>query len=100
MTTAPARSPKDVAVIGAGSYGTCLAILAASAGHRVHFWCRGEAAAAELQATRENKLYLPGFRLPDGVTVTADLEAAVRGKQIVVGGEKGTVFAIRARAAP
>jgi hypothetical protein len=85
MTTAPARSPKDVAVIGAGSYGTCLAILAASAGHRVDFWCRGAAAAAELEATRENKLYLPGFTLPAGVTVTADLEAAVRGKQIVVG---------------
>ncbi len=64
MTTAPARSPKDVAVIGAGSYGTCLAILAASAGHRVDFWCRGAAAAAELEATRENKLYLPGFTLP------------------------------------
>ena len=85
MTTAPARSPKDVAVIGAGSYGTCLAILAASAGHRVDFWCRGAAAAAELEATRVNKLYLPGFTLPAGVTVTADLEAAVRGKQIVVG---------------
>ena len=81
----PARPSRDVAVIGAGSYGTCLAILAASAGHRVSFWCRGAAAAAELEATRENKLYLPGFTLPPAVTVTADLEAAVRGKQIVVG---------------
>lgn len=75
----------DVAVIGAGSYGTCLAILAAAAGHRVDFWCRGAAAAAELQATRENPLYLPGFKLPDAVTVTSDLEAAVRGKAIVIG---------------
>lgn len=75
----------DVAVIGAGSYGTCLAILAATAGHRVTLWSRGEAAAAELQATRENKLYLPGFRFPDAVTVTADLETAVRGKAIVIG---------------
>lgn len=75
----------DVAVIGAGSYGTCLAILAAAAGHRVDFWCRGATAAAELQATRENPLYLPGFKLPDAVTVTSDLEAAVRGKAIVIG---------------
>ncbi|MBK9032435.1 MAG: NAD(P)-dependent glycerol-3-phosphate dehydrogenase [Myxococcales bacterium] len=71
--------------MGAGSYGTCLAILAASAGHRVHFWCRGEAMAAELAARRENTLYLPGFSLPPSIAVTADLEAAVRGKAIVLG---------------
>lgn len=81
----PTPTPLDVAVVGAGSYGTCLAILAATAGHRVSFWVRGPDAAAELAATRENKVYLPGFLLPDGVTVTSDLEAAVRGKSIVVG---------------
>ncbi len=75
----------DVAVIGAGSYGTCLAILAANAGHRVAFWCRGAAAADELATTRENRAYLPGFALPASVDVTSDLEAAVRGKQIVIG---------------
>jgi glycerol-3-phosphate dehydrogenase (NAD(P)+) len=80
-----AASSYDVAVIGAGSYGTCLAILAASAGHRVSFWCRGDAAAADLQVSRENRLYLPGFGLPASVTVTSDLEAAVAGKSIVIG---------------
>lgn len=77
--------PKDVAVIGAGSYGTCLAILTATAGHRVSLWCRGDAMAAELAASRENTLYLPGFTLPPSIAVTADLEAAVRGKAIVIG---------------
>ncbi|MEZ4402479.1 MAG: NAD(P)H-dependent glycerol-3-phosphate dehydrogenase [Kofleriaceae bacterium] len=75
----------DVAVIGAGSYGTCLAILAASAGHRVALWCRGEAAAAELAASRANQAYLPGFPLPPSIDVSADLERVVRGKAIVVG---------------
>ncbi|MCB9562453.1 MAG: NAD(P)-dependent glycerol-3-phosphate dehydrogenase [Kofleriaceae bacterium] len=75
----------DVAVIGAGSYGTCLAILAAQGGHRVTLWCRSAAAAAELATSRENAAYLPGYRLPDGIDVTADLEHAVRGKQIVLG---------------
>jgi glycerol-3-phosphate dehydrogenase (NAD(P)+) len=73
------------AVIGAGSYGTCLAIQLAAAGHRVDFWARGEAFAKELEATRENKVYLPGFRLPESVRVTSDLEQAVRGKAVVVG---------------
>ncbi|HVV86297.1 MAG TPA: NAD(P)H-dependent glycerol-3-phosphate dehydrogenase [Kofleriaceae bacterium] len=78
-------NPLDVAVIGAGSYGTCLAILLAGAGHRTTLWVRGEELAAELRATRENKAYLPGFALPDGLVVTSDLEEAVKGKAIVVG---------------
>jgi glycerol-3-phosphate dehydrogenase (NAD(P)+) len=75
----------EIAVIGAGSYGTCLAMLFGNAGHRVSLYCRGAAAAAELQATRVNQPYLPDFRLPDAVVVTSDLAAAVRGKRFVVG---------------
>jgi glycerol-3-phosphate dehydrogenase (NAD(P)+) len=75
----------EIAVVGAGSYGTCLAILCAGAGHQVTLWCRGEEAAAALAKSRENTAYLPGFRLQDGIEVTADLERAVRGKQIVLG---------------
>jgi glycerol-3-phosphate dehydrogenase (NAD(P)+) len=75
----------DIAVIGAGSYGTCLAILAASAGHRVTLWARDPATVAALAADRENKAYLPGYRLPDAVDVTTDLAAAVRAKPIILG---------------
>jgi glycerol-3-phosphate dehydrogenase (NAD(P)+) len=75
----------DLAVIGAGSYGTCLAILAATAGHRVTFWARDVEFAAQLHRTRENTAYLPGFQLPDSVEVTSDLERAVRGRQFVLG---------------
>ena len=75
----------DIAVIGAGSFGTCLAIQAASAGHRVSLWCRDPATAAELATTRENTAYLPGYMLPAAVEVTPDLAAAVRGRPIVLG---------------
>jgi glycerol-3-phosphate dehydrogenase (NAD(P)+) len=75
----------DIAVIGAGSYGTCLAILAANAGHRVALWARDPAMIAALAADRENKAYLPGYRLPDAIEVTTDLAVAVRGKPIVLG---------------
>jgi glycerol-3-phosphate dehydrogenase (NAD(P)+) len=76
---------EDIAVIGAGSYGTCLAVLFGNAGHRVSLYCRGDAAAAQMEAARENAAYLPGHRFPDSVHVTSDLLAAVRGKRFVLG---------------
>ena len=75
----------DIAVIGAGSYGSCLAMLFGRAGHRVNLWCRNADTAAAMQSTRANESYLPGHTLPDTITVTSDLEAAIRGKQFVVG---------------
>ncbi|HTR51915.1 MAG TPA: NAD(P)H-dependent glycerol-3-phosphate dehydrogenase [Kofleriaceae bacterium] len=75
----------DIAVIGAGSYGTCLAMLFGRAGHRVSFWCRKPEVAEAMEISRGNATYLPGHTLPDTVRVTADLEAAVRGKHFVVG---------------
>src|SRR5512139_1942712 len=76
---------EDIAVIGAGSYGTCLAVLFGNAGHRVSLYCRGADAARELDAARENVAYLPGYKLAATVQVTADLAAAVRGKRFVFG---------------
>jgi glycerol-3-phosphate dehydrogenase (NAD(P)+) len=75
----------EVAVIGAGSYGTCLAKLFGDAGHRVTLWCRGAEAAAQIQEARVNTDYLPGFTLPETVTVTCDVVAAVTGKAVIFG---------------
>lgn len=74
----------EIAVIGAGSYGSCLAMLFGRAGHRVSLWARNPATAAEMQESRTCG-YLPGHALPQTITVTSDLEAAVRGKQFIVG---------------
>jgi glycerol-3-phosphate dehydrogenase (NAD(P)+) len=78
-------SGEHIAVIGAGSYGTCLAVLFGKAGHRVSLYCRGADAANAIEAARENTAYLPGYKLADTVRVTSDLEAAVRGKRFVFG---------------
>lgn len=75
----------DIGVVGAGSYGTSLAKLLAENGHSVAMWCRSPELAEAVDGTRENARYLPGFQLPESVTVTADLAEAVRGKRIVVG---------------
>lgn len=75
----------EIAVVGGGSYGTCLAVLFGKAGHAVRFYVRKPEQAEELERTRENKSYLPGHALPASVAVTADLERAIAGAQFIVG---------------
>src|SRR5205823_7530186 len=68
----------QVAVLQAGSWGTTLAtILARDGGRDVLLWTRDQERARALAAERENRRYLPGIRIPDRVTTTADLERAV-----------------------
>ena len=65
----------DVAVIGAGAWGTALAVQAARAGNRVRLWARDPVRAATIQATRENSR-LPNIRLAAAITIVDDLAAA------------------------
>jgi glycerol-3-phosphate dehydrogenase (NAD(P)+) len=74
-----------IAVIGAGSYGTCLAILLGRQGHDVRLWCRSDEMRRELEERRENTIYLPGHALPDAVAPTSRLDQAVTGASIVLG---------------
>jgi glycerol-3-phosphate dehydrogenase (NAD(P)+) len=85
---APAAGPDsslEIAVLGAGSFGTCLAKLLADGGHQVTLWCRDPVLAETIETSRENAPYLPGFQLPPSVRVTSDTGAAVAGRQIVLG---------------
>ncbi|HCO43786.1 MAG TPA: glycerol-3-phosphate dehydrogenase [Gammaproteobacteria bacterium] len=68
-----------LAVLGAGSWGTALAIALARRGHAVRLWTRSAADAAAMNALRVNARYLPDLVLPTGVTATAALDAAVAG---------------------
>ena len=53
-----------VAVLGAGAWGTALAVLLASKGVPTRLWARRKAQAEALKAMRENRDYLPGVALP------------------------------------
>ena len=64
-------------MLGAGSWGTALAIQFARAGHPVVLWGRSEADIAEMARARCNRRYLPGTAFPEPLSVTADLAAAV-----------------------
>ncbi len=65
-------------VLGAGSWGTALAIQLCRAGHSVLLWDRDALHVREMEKTRENRKYLVGFPLPSSLTPTSDLAAAVR----------------------
>ena len=75
---------RRAAVLGAGSWGTALAIHLARAGHEVTLWARDDSLAQELQARRLNAAYLPGITLPASITVTGSLRAALAKTEIVV----------------
>ncbi len=74
----------DIAVLGAGSWGTALAKVLADKQHRVTLWGRNVEHSADIQRSRENKKYLPGARLGDTLIATSDLRAAVTGKRCIV----------------
>jgi glycerol-3-phosphate dehydrogenase (NAD(P)+) len=78
---------KKIAIIGAGSCGTSLAIALALSPrpHRISLWVHGTDVAEALRDTRENSVYLPGFRLPDQIEVTSDLALALSGADLVLG---------------
>jgi glycerol-3-phosphate dehydrogenase (NAD(P)+) len=73
-----------VAVVGAGGFGTCLAILLRGRGHAVRLWAHDPAQAEALARERVNRKYLPAARLPEHVEVSADLARALEGAEIVV----------------
>ena len=68
----------QVTVLGAGSWGTALALQLARTGQHVYLWGHNESHIAKLGADRCNARYLPGINFPDNLQVQPDLVAAVR----------------------
>ena len=75
---------RTVTVLGAGSWGTALAVHLARAGHDVRLWARDSALVDEMAAQRVNTPYLPDVPLPDSVSVTHGIGDALRGAELVV----------------
>jgi glycerol-3-phosphate dehydrogenase (NAD(P)+) len=73
-----------IGVIGAGAWGTALAMLLAEKGHDVALWMYEKDLASETGRTRENRTYLPGFTLNPSITVTSSMETAVKNKTVVL----------------
>jgi glycerol-3-phosphate dehydrogenase (NAD(P)+) len=73
----------NLAVLGAGAWGTALASAFADR-HAVTLWTRDPAHAADLAASRENLRYLPGHRLPASIAVDSDLGRCVAGASLLL----------------
>jgi len=78
MTDQPIADRGGLAVLGAGSWGTALATLAARNGVSTRLWGRDAAALAEMAASHRNQRYLPDLQLPPGLSFEPDLAKAVR----------------------
>ncbi len=74
---------RRAAVLGTGSWGTTFAAVLADAGRDVVLWGRRPEVCAEIAEGRTNEAYLPGVRLPDGVTATTDPAEALAGADLV-----------------
>jgi glycerol-3-phosphate dehydrogenase (NAD(P)+) len=75
----------EIAVIGAGAWGTALAIvLGRKDSHRVRLWAHDAKVCANIEKLRANERFLPGCTVPDSVTVTDDLRAALTSANILV----------------
>ena len=73
-----------VAVIGAGSWGTALALVLAEAGHEVVLWARTPEVARAINEEHRNPRYLSDYRLPSAIRATADYACACEGAEAVV----------------
>jgi glycerol-3-phosphate dehydrogenase (NAD(P)+) len=75
---------RDIAVLGAGSWGTALSVHLARVGHGVRLWAREAEVVAQIRAGRVNELFLPGIALPSSIVVCETLEDAVSGMDVVL----------------
>jgi len=74
----------NVAVLGAGSWGTALAKLVADQRNPTMLWARNSALADAIDASRINTTYLPGYGLPSTLRATSDLASALSGAELVL----------------
>jgi len=77
-------SKTRITVIGAGSWGTTIALLLNENGHDVHLWEFFPEFAERLKRDRENKRFLPGIRIPRSIKITSDIDEALDGTKHMV----------------
>ncbi|MCF2553603.1 NAD(P)H-dependent glycerol-3-phosphate dehydrogenase [Faecalicatena contorta] len=74
----------NVSVMGAGSWGTALALLLHKNGHKVTVWSISQDEVEMLSKEREHKSKLPGVKLPDDMEFTTDMASAIEGRDFLV----------------
>ena len=75
---------KRIAVIGAGSWGTALAIIAARKGHKVQLWSRNRAVVEGINRQHLNPVYLREAQIPEGVVASADILKTIDSSELII----------------
>jgi glycerol-3-phosphate dehydrogenase (NAD(P)+) len=75
---------KRISIIGAGNWGTALAITLGRKGHEIMMWAFECEVAESIRLRHENELYMPGMKMPLNVSATGELHAALPGAEIVL----------------
>src|SRR6185369_6703225 len=75
---------KQIAIVGAGSWGTALAVVAARAGHAVRLWSRNAEVVSSINERRVNSSYLSSTMIPEGVVATGEFGAALNGSSLIL----------------
>jgi glycerol-3-phosphate dehydrogenase (NAD(P)+) len=75
---------RHVTVLGAGSWGTALAVHLGRVGHDVKLWARDPSLASDIEKRRANAVYLPDISLPESVTVTDVIAEALFDTELIV----------------
>ncbi len=73
-----------ISIIGGGSWGSALGIMAARAGHAVKLWARSREVAETINREHVNPVYLPEVRIPESLVATNELDEALRGAELVI----------------
>ncbi len=83
-SASPSTPYQSIAIVGAGAWGTALALVAASAGRKVTLWAREADVVESIARARENKRFLPGVTLPSSIMATGDLAPCAQAEAIFV----------------
>ena len=81
--TSQQSSVQKATVLGGGSFGTAIANILAANGFQVSLWMRNPQTIADIKTSRENKQYLPGVKLHEGIDATNDLSDAITGSHVI-----------------
>jgi len=73
-----------ITILGAGSWGTALAVHLAQKDYRVALWTRNEEYYNELITSRENRKYLPGIKLKENIDIYLDVQEAVKNSSVLI----------------
>ena len=78
---------RKIAILGAGGWGTALAIVLSRSRkpHEISLWVHNAERAESMRRERENQTYLPGAKLPESIRIQSEMEAVLSGAQVIVG---------------